>query len=524
MSDFELYQYIQSAYRGVNAYADTLDGKLLARIHIETKLDKAVAKAIAAGKSIVLTGNPGDGKTHLLRYLEPKIAKSHKDAVVELDASEKPSEDIVRSWKKAHRKRVPFCIAINESVLLELSKANASFRPIAEAQQQVEQALVYCKQNRRPTESSGSQVAVFDLSRRNVLSKEIVGAVLDKFSGCNLPPDCEGVYEIETHAELMRVPLFRQRLQALFNRLVRRQFHCTLRELLGFVGFLLGRGLEPEFLAESSGNDVNFISELIYSDEAKGSLFEQLKSGFNPGEVCHPILDSRIVSNELTSESWSSELVELFHAADVDNVEDIERRRRRFYFFNNAGDQLLNITSDVDSTFQRLLDNKNEREVLRELLPKINLAFRFRKSIDGIRVWKSHHFAAEPKHEILLSKQVVARKQLTVLYPRLNSPMDEAFEFLPDHLLIQKKDDPEVTLHIDFAMYKFLCSAEYGTSVSSVSNHLTRRLWQFMHRLSSAAPDSEEEVEVMLFDIETGEVTELVVDTEEARYLSLQSE
>ena len=166
---------------------------------------------------------------------------------------------------------------------------------------------------------------------------------------------------------------------------------------------------------------------------------------------------------------------------------------------------------------------KSDRDVLREILPKINRAFRFTQNLDGVRVWRNHYFADTPKHEMLLSDQAVARRDFRVLYPNLSSPMSEAFEYLPDHLAIQVKDEPSTRFRIDFEMYQFLCSTELGASISSAPSHVERKLWQFMQRLALTRIDVDEEVELVIFDLETNELTQIVVDTEESRYITIES-
>lgn len=520
MSKYDLFEYIQETYRGVNAYADSLPEPLLKKIHIETGLDKAVSKAISKGRSIVLTGNPGDGKTHLLRVLAGKIKSANSKAVIELDASERLNADIIKSWKKADRSGVPFCIAVNEAVLFELAQDNPKFDSVVDAQRQVEHAIAYKERGSKPPKAPAGSVAVFDLSRRNVLSSDVVKSVFKKFSKATQPAECSGIFEVEQHATLMQCDLFLERIQLLFDRIARRRFHCTLRELQGFVGFLLGKGLPLESLANESGNEDNFLSELVFSGE--GALFDALRNGFDPMRVCHPVWDTRIVSNELPPSSWDSEDAELFHAADVDAIEDVERRRRRFYFFNKNGSKLVDISDDLDSSFAELLESKNERDVLRDLIAKINGAFHFKQASDEIRVWKSHRYDHETER-MLYSSFSVKRRELEVLHPQLSATMSEAFEFLVDHLVIQVKDNPQTRLLVDFEMYEFLCHTDFGASVVSISNHLTRRLWQFMERLSAIAPKDDLEVEALVLDLQTNELLEVVIDTDEARYISIQS-
>jgi hypothetical protein len=68
--------FVRGLYLGTSAYADHMDLRLLEPMHVKTSVDDAVVKAVKAGKSVVLTGNPGDGKTHLRkRFLMPRCLR-----------------------------------------------------------------------------------------------------------------------------------------------------------------------------------------------------------------------------------------------------------------------------------------------------------------------------------------------------------------------------------------------------------------------------------------------------------------
>lgn len=71
-------QFVRDFYRGSSAYADHISAELLSVIHLETKLDNAIIESAMAGKDIVLTGNPGDGKTHIIRLLKKKLENTGK--------------------------------------------------------------------------------------------------------------------------------------------------------------------------------------------------------------------------------------------------------------------------------------------------------------------------------------------------------------------------------------------------------------------------------------------------------------
>ena len=110
-------QFVRDFYRGSSAYADHIASELLSAIHLETKLDTAIIESALSGKDIVLTGNPGDGKTHVIRMLKSKLEGSGKPIRIELDASTLSDEDIYLKWKSARENNMPFVIAINAAVL-----------------------------------------------------------------------------------------------------------------------------------------------------------------------------------------------------------------------------------------------------------------------------------------------------------------------------------------------------------------------------------------------------------------------
>lgn len=71
-------QFVRDFYRGSSGYADHIAPERLSLIHLKTRLDSAIIDAAKNGKDIVLTGNPGDGKTHIIRIIKPALEKLGK--------------------------------------------------------------------------------------------------------------------------------------------------------------------------------------------------------------------------------------------------------------------------------------------------------------------------------------------------------------------------------------------------------------------------------------------------------------
>ena len=150
--------FIRDFYRGSSAYADHIKPEVLKEIHLETKLDTAILDAARSGKDIVLTGNPGDGKTHIIRMLKEQL--DDMKLTVELDASTLSDEEIYQKWQDSRNKEIPFVIAINAAVLYSVYKKHSDFEPIKNAYQQMSHAIVF-----HGEETISDRVIVFDLCK-----------------------------------------------------------------------------------------------------------------------------------------------------------------------------------------------------------------------------------------------------------------------------------------------------------------------------------------------------------------------
>ncbi|MGB3221145.1 MAG: Druantia anti-phage system protein DruA, partial [Anaerolineae bacterium] len=228
-------QLVRHLYRGATGYADDVPLDDLRRLHVRTRLDDVIAEHIRARRSVVLTGNPGDGKTHLLRILESEIVAL--GAVVERDASAVPNDVIAENWRQAVAAGKPYFIAINESVLFKLAAAYPDFAPLKEARQQVVNAIGYDAQPDPPI----GNVVVLDLSHRHTLSRKLVNDVFNKLTDSAMLPLCAQCPVQGCDRERNRKLLHgndnrvRDRLQAIFDAITRRGVHVTMRDLEGFV-------------------------------------------------------------------------------------------------------------------------------------------------------------------------------------------------------------------------------------------------------------------------------------------------
>jgi len=510
-------EFVRDLYRGTSAYADGIDSSFLSTLHVPTKLDKEIKRAVLASKSVILTGNPGDGKTHLLRVISESLNNSNVKPFIELDASAKTNEELIKNWKKAVKEKRPFCVAINEAVLFSLSNENPDFEPLVRAINQVDHSILYGNENH----DIKDEIVVFDLSRRNVLAEEIVNAAIDKLTDKKLLKGCSSCpskgCDLTMNVELLSSRLVRKRVQSLLNRVSRRGYHATLRELLGFISYLLLAGRKCDTLLKDSFKLSYSFPQLFFSGQ--GEIFNILRQTFDPAKITHPVWDDVLINAETEEREWFKHWHIENDSIDPVDIERFTARKRAFFFCHEKGEELLKISADDESEFANFMET-TEREALRLLIRRINSFFGVESNSDALNVWQSHRYNQSPR-KVLYSSIIKKRIEFQILRPKLINTMAHAFDLAQDHVLLCLKSRNNAKLRVDFNLFELLAKADRGFPVMSLEHEATRRLWQFMEKLTDLENEFLDEMEISIFDPTSGDHLKVSVDRENKQYLTI---
>lgn len=512
-------QFIRDFYRGSSAYADFIDTELLSYIHLETKLDSAILSAAKSGKDIVLTGNPGDGKTHIIRMMKPKLEKLGRPIEIVLDASTLSNDAINEGWLSARSGGKAYVIAINAAVLYSVYKEHKDFAPIRDAYQMMASSVVFHNEN--PTHED---LIVFDLSKREVLTPEILAQAVKKMTAkqhyadcdkCPLQSDCA----VTRNRVLLNDPLFQKRLSVILERVALQGYHATLREVQSLISYLLFGNRTCKQLGQTAGNDYYDICNLIYS--GKGSLFDAIRSSIDPVKISHPTWDERIIQNSIEVDSWAKGFSVPPEAIAYDNDNLFRLRKRQFYFFNQHGEELLNILDDEASRFQAFLQ-QDDKKVIKELVKKINAFFGSAKpSNSELQIWSGHRFDNEPR-KVLISVGAQKAGNFRIGRPSLQQDMQAGIDMTSNYIRFEKKDAPNIFLKIDFRMYLLLAEAERGVPVLFLESDLVKKVWRFIEQLQFFNEVDDELVAVSLLDVQNKKRIKVTIDREDKRYTGIE--
>jgi hypothetical protein len=515
-------QLVRNLYRGATGYADDVPLDDLRRLHVRTRLDDVIAEHIRARRSVVLTGNPGDGKTHLLRILEPEIAAL--GAVVERDASAVPNDVIAENWQEAVVVGKPYFIAINESVLFKLAATYPDFAPLQTARQQVVNAIGYEALPDLPI----TDVVVLDLSHRHTLSHDLVNSVFTKLTDATMLPRCAQCPLQGCDGERNRILLqgegnrVRARVQAIFDAISRRGVHVTMRDLEGFVAYLLFADRDCTALLRRSDDADLALPQLPY--RGQGPLFDAVRQAFDPARVCHPVFDDALLNNTMAVDDWWHADSAYTGSLDAQAVDRFARRKREFFFYHRQGDALLQLAGEDEQAFAALLAETDARKSLRSILQKLTIFFGRAADADRLPVWQSHRYD-QSAQRILYAVQQRERREFELLRPQLTKHMATAFDLADDHRVLRLKGKPQASLRIDYSLFRLLHLAEQGLPVLLLQPEAARPIWQFMEHLTDwqaqQATIDDGEMEATIFYPTSGERLTVRVDLEANKYLSI---
>ena len=514
-------EFLRRFYKSSSAFADSTSLHDLEGMHVRTSLDDAVLNVVKKGRDCVLTGNPGDGKTHLIKVLEKRIKKINSDISPVYDASTMTTGEILNAWKKARAHDTPFVIAINAAVLYEVAHDKKAPLYVVNAFHQFENGIILGDTSVDTDES----VVVFNLGLRSALSADVVDGVINQmtdprnFVGCKKCQFCTQCGFLK-HARLISSDRFRERIKAVFQRIELVGVHVTVRDLQSFFSYLIFWNHGCKTVVKESELDDFRIENLMY-EKGKGSLFKVLRETFDPARVSLPVIDEKLVVGEFDASDWQEDADEPKSAVDDATVRDFNRRKRAFYFFHKDGACLLKNTSrEPIARFEEFL-NAPEKKQLKDILGKIR-AFVGEKtsgSSDSFPVWRAFRYDNSPRR-ILISVGRIPKSDFTIRRPRLLDSMAGGISMSPTYVELFEIKSKQA-LKIDYAMFRLLEYAGQKIPVWALEeNNEAKKLWRFFEYLQPENSDDEERT-VTIYDLKRNESTTAVVDLEDHRYTEI---
>jgi hypothetical protein len=492
-------------------------------LHIRTAADDFVLREARARKVVFVTGNPGDGKTHLLRRHAEELAAA--GVTVCLDANEKPDEELIQLVDAAITSESGAAIAINQGILVELLSAASGRQWASDARSQLLQPFNYVTQGAESANSqsvTAAQVIVADLNLRNNLGASVVNQALarlvDLSSSCDLCREgaCTGVKNAERLSDVR----IAGRVQVLLELVSKSGVHATMRDLQAFLSFLIYGGrrceTEPQEGGEAAPYWVNAFENGI------GSLFDAVRR-LDPAQQPSPVLDDVLWRHADRGTDWAlpfDEVLPYGEGIELRRRSFLARKRRAVFEHRDGGRLLVSGGSGIDRLFRSLTGSgvNQARSVVRML----NRFFDKDEEQDDLLIlWVSHRYDARSSR-YAASAVAVPTNSLEIAVPQLPRDLANAFpDYVPDHLLLRPRDaeDEQFSLSIDRPFLEALYSADQGLPTTFRRGEPEARIAGFYDRLARNAWKGRDGlVKVRFVDIDTGKNWRTAVDVAQRHY------
>lgn len=489
--------FVEKLYRNANSYADRLAPDELDWIHVDLGLEDHLLRGAAEGWQLIITGNPGDGKTFLIERLRDRLENVHR-AVVITDANALSDTEILSAWRSCEANKRPFLLAINEWPLFELRRlARAEgFAPVDEAVRQVRSAVFFGP----PPAARNGLVAVVDLNLRNVLAASVVLTALDRLTADRFVSELTDADPATLNVARLRSERVQSRLSALLDLASRRGEHTTMRQLMGFLAFIMTGGMDATGRIMSQG-DARYLYANLAFEGGLGPLCDLVRRTMDPATVTHPDLDEELWRGSTDPQDWLDPAdvpVAPAACAPEDRERSFRIAKRRFFFEHARGGDLLAYLPSDENAFERVLQDglNGDPELVREMVLAINRFFEPDCGQDEdsrLTLWQSHRYDVRaPTAFVALYYQ--SADQMAADAPQL---ADWVTAWLPTYL--QRPTRFSLTavdgharptrLLVDREVYLTLCESAVGLGRSTWSRSVARKVTRFVDELHRHSHD-----------------------------------
>ncbi len=499
MSALLSFEALAEYYNGYAGIAERVERNTLQYMHIPTPLDDAIEKWIAQKYDVILTGNPGDGKTHLINTLQERTSLA--SAYLERDASQKETETILNIWLQKKQVGVPFLLAINHAPLRKLAvlaKAYQGLEYLTNIPDEIDNLVYY---NEEPQSSLGNTIVV-DLNQREIIDPAIVKELAQKLiAQIRLSPcsDCPPRRcPVEYNAQVLSNNEVLENLITLLSLVAQRGFHISMRDLIGLFAYIL-TGNKPcanrwktQEIDESTSS-MPTPEEYTYYNllfTGKNPLFDAIRATFDPANYSDPTKGQELW-NGVIQNDWIMPDLPVSTPATLKELRSLKRR----YFFehhHSTSELLQRMLPSMEQHFDALVrGTSDDLSKVESLISMINTLYapigtrqqhadyHFR-----LRLWNNHRYSIGSTPGYFAMRSMPA-DNLTLYRPKASPKLSGALNIPKDHVLlaVQNWKPGAAFLKVDWPMYQALTAAYNGTPIDVQPFHILRRLDLFLRSL-----------------------------------------
>ena len=439
-------EFVKKLYNGKNCYSDHMSAEELGLLYLKSKVEDIVSDMLDKNRIIFLTGNPGDGKTFIIKALQEKVIALNVYVQSDLNKETK-YESMASDIISCYNENRPAIIAANEYPFLRLCRAIKAqsaelYNEIASVKKSVISYDI--------SHSLGGKIAIIDLNERNLLAKDrkLTEEIIKKLLSL-LGDDTSGYQVLNKNIVALSNESVCKQIVELFNLAAFGCEHYVTRDILGALSFTLTACTMDDY------SDEPYYSAIFVGNNKLLKSVQQ----FDPIYLTTPTLDEQLWNGEILT-GWLIDVPDLWpndkcFDEDIDGaVECFKSLKRKYYFEHTDGQKLLSLQPDELKKCAEIFTGfESQRKKIKErIIHSLNKLFL--PSADDRRdlhIWTTHKYDMSHDAVVAVSSKTVESNDLEILMPR---PADwiKGMEYTPDHIILKHRDaeQPKLVLDIDF--------------------------------------------------------------------------
>lgn len=502
-TDMSNVDFIKKLYNGKNCYSDHMDREQLELLHIHSSVEDIILNLIRKKKIVFLTGNPGDGKTFIIRAIEDSI--KGEDVYIETDVNKvEKYETIVAGIVECFEKNKGAIIAVNEYPFYKLQ------REIRKASQALYDQIQLAKNTCITYDISDNRtgdVIIIDLNERNLLDDKsnIPEQILDKM--CSLiSQDSYINKDVEYNVKALSDAFVKSQFLALVKLAMYRYEHYAIRDILGAFSFILTACL-------SDGYEGRRYYDAIF--ESDNPLLNAIKQ-FDPIYLTKLSLDESLWNaTSYNDTGWKFGIPDdwpslLKYNDDPDGALNcFISLKRRFYFEHKDGADLLQLQpKEISECINFFVNCRKDQRILKQKIIRA-LNKLFQPSSDDkktLYIWTTHRYDMSKDALVSISRKSIGYEDLELLLPQ---PSDwlKNMEYIPNHLLLRASSNHAVSLMLDVDFLRTLDAVDNGYPPALLSPEYEQKVARFLQQLDDNGMTEENDSgEVMIASRTRGDV------------------
>lgn len=516
---------------------------------IDTNINQKIIDELSnSPRSIIITGNAGDGKTRICRNVYDQLVDepfegwpesgieeiTYKDYKIRIikDLSELRDEVIVSELKKmqetlhdAHHK-LYFLIAANEG---KLTHTLIKYPELKDLKNHVVPQFMSPNKEIKETE----QVKVYNLlyASSSVYAEKIIEewnkeVNWDICGTCSSRNKCI-IYDNHNALNNSVTP---KRMMRMYKSLDMNGKHMTMRELLIHLAYTQTGGMTCRNIHEASNSDaINELAKKSYYENFFGNnlrpeIFEEINGiqefkSLDPGYISDSLIDDYILNGDLSNQDKTKESHSNLFKEGIDVENGAYYEEVKMYRSNINGDN-VNGVELMNKWFPRLrrkyyFEYKDNKKV-EQLIPyrhrhefigilhkgKIEHSTKI-KLVDGLNTFFAKRMVYSPSNQLyvasdsLLVHQIIGIDQIDFVIQEKNEDIDQASTLL--YLKIK-----DVELEINLVTFEYLLRLSNGGMLNVLREHVEILLNSFRNRLIPMKKQNEDILQILKFDYSQG--------------------